>query len=282
MNKKRGSFASNVKPLYYRFHIVYIMKDQGFSETEKDDTGESDCKSTVLHRVHYELMPYNNSLKVSIRSPHPLCIVPDVRSTIESVKSRRYPGITYSECILCPECVLKSLQPPATFDFDSFHDGACSKGHIVGSTEDMLDGKLSSTAIVHSAVAQAGRIVGEVLQDCICPKLFVVLPINLQSVSLKDLFVYSYLRDGFAVHLLCEYPEKPHSVDSPGFRVGKPKEFFEKYGNRVCKVLRAISTLSAPFKAAAQLSLTTARLEPQLALVPPLPITNSSLFSKVI
>jgi hypothetical protein len=111
----------------------------------------------------------------------------------------------------------------------------------------MLDGKHSSTAIV----AQAERIVGEVLLDCICPKLFVVLPINLQSVSLKDLFVYSCLRDGFAVHLLCEYPEKPHSVDSPGFRVGKPKEFFEKYGNRVCKVLRAISTLSAPFKAAA-------------------------------
>ena len=100
---------------------------------------------------------------------------------------------------------------------------------------------------------QARRVVGETLEDYYCPKLFVVLPINMEGLSFKDRFVYSYLRDGYAVHLLCECPDQWHFVDSPGFRIGKPKLFFEKYGNRVCKVLRMISKLGAPLRTASAL-----------------------------
>jgi hypothetical protein len=261
-NEESGSFAGNVQPLYYRFHIVYILKEREFRDIGKDKclkivSGENECikaqKPKVLHRVHYELMPHNNSLKVAIRGPCPRSIIPHVRSMIETVKSRRYRGITYFERLLCPECVMKKARHPATFVLDAHHDGVCSKGHEVGNTEDILDGKLSSSTIVPLAVQRAGKVVGETLQDHFCPKLFVVLPINLESVSLKDRFVFSYLRDGFAVHLLCECPDQWHFIDSPGFRIGKPKEFFEKYGSRVCKVLRVISSLSIPLKAASTL-----------------------------
>ena len=54
------------------------------------------------------------------------------------------------------------------------------------------------------------------------------------------------MRDGYAVHLLYECPDQWHFLDSPGFRTGKPKEFFAKHGNWVCKMLRMISKLGAP------------------------------------
>ena len=94
------------------------------------------------------------------------------------------------------------------------------------------------------------EVVGETLEDHHCPRLFVVLPINLEGLSFKDRFVYSYLRDGYAVHLLCECPDQWHFIDSPGFRVGRPKEFFGKYGSRVCKLLRIVSKLGTPLQIA--------------------------------
>ena len=145
---------------------------------------------------------------------------------------------------------MKKVHDPSCFDFDYSCEGFCPKGHCVGSLQDILSGKLSSAIVVPSVVGQSGRIVGETLEDHFCPKLFAVLPINLKGLSLKDRFVYSYIKDGYAVHLLCECPGEWHFVASPGFRVGKPKEFFEKYGKRVCTLLRVISALGAPFRIA--------------------------------
>ena len=113
VNKKHLSFASNVQPLYYRFHIVYITKDRSLCAKHKENfmksmtessSNENPINPAVLHTVHYELMPYNNSLKVTIRGPFPCCIVPDIRATVSYVQSCRYPGITYNEHLLCPEC----------------------------------------------------------------------------------------------------------------------------------------------------------------------------------
>jgi len=167
---------------------------------------------------------------------------------IKTVKTQQYPGITYKEKLICPECELKRLPKPSTFDIkdDTIQgatEGLCSQSHHVGSSNDLLAGKLGTYIkdLVTSTVAQTGKIMGETLADHVCPKLFVVLPINLDSLSLKERFVYSFVRDGYAVHLVCECPDQWHFVSSPGFRVGKPKEFFEKYGGRVCKLLRVIS-----------------------------------------
>ena len=250
VNRRRYSFATNVEPLYYRFHIVYITKDripcgsheEGSMSTITENTNNQDSQNVkLLHAVHYELLPHKNALKVTARGPFPCCIVRVIRDTVASVQVSRYPGITYEEHILCPECELKKVHNPAKFYFHKSHDGACCKGHRVGSTKDLLCGKYDS-GILMSSVTQVGRIVIDALEDHYCPKLFVVLPINKESLSFKDFVVYSTLKDGFAFHLLCECPDQWHFVDSPGFRLNKTKnEFFAKYGTRACKVLRLIS-----------------------------------------
>ena len=255
VNKMRESFASNVEPLYYRFHIVYITKDQAkcashqevsmSATTENTSMGNSqDIK--VLHAVHYELLPHKYSLKATVRGPFPCLVVPVIRRTVDSVKSCSYPGITYKEHILCPECELRKVQDPAKFETHKSHDGACSKGHRIENTEDLLCGKFDSGIPMSLVATQVGRVVIKALEDHYCPKLFVVLPINMESLSLNDFLVYSILRDGYAVHLLCECPDQWHFVGSPGFRLDKAKdEFFAKYGARACKVLRMISKLGS-------------------------------------
>ena len=261
VNKKRESFASNVQPLYYRFHIVYITKEQGlctYHEMERGSIGacgessesERSQVRTVLHTVHFKLVPHTNSLKAAVRGPHPCCMLSDIRAMVDSVGSSRFPGIAITDAIVCPECELQKSHTLRTFDCVSPHDGVCAKGHKVRTTQDLLAGNLSPAVVIPSAVATIGRAAGTTLDDKYCPKLFVVLPINLEGLSFKDRFVYSHLRDGYAVHLLCESPSQWHFVDSPGFRIGKPKEFFEKYGGRVCKLLRVIAALQGPLQAA--------------------------------
>ena len=274
INKTRGSFASNVRPLYYRFHILYITKDHNMYPTHKEqfmttrkesDANADSANETVTHRIHYELMPYNNSLKVTIRGKFLCSVMSQIRTMVASVQQRRYPGITYKEHLLCPECELKRVRSPGkfelkkvsnprTFDVHKAHDGFCSKRHKIGSTEDIVSGKLNSLTLIPLLAGQASRVVGETLEEQYCPKLFVVLPINLQGLSIIDRFVYSYIRDRYALHLLCECPHQWHFVDSPGFRIGKPKEFFEKHGSRVCKVLRVIAKMKTPFEAASSVA----------------------------
>lgn len=175
---------------------------------------------------------------------------------ITNVTSQRYPGITYKERLICPTCEVKRLPKPSTFDIQEATGGFCSKGHKIGRTDELLAGNLDTSIIVTSTVGQFGRVMGETLDDHYCPKLFVVLPINLDSLPLKYRFVYSYIRDGYAVRLLCECPDRWHFVSSPGFRVGKPKEFFAKYGSRVCKLLRVFSALGTPLKMASAVDAT--------------------------
>jgi len=172
--------------------------------------------------------------------------VSDIKSLIETVQSQRYAGITYKEGIICPKCEIKRADNPCTLNFEEATGWFCPKGHKVDTQDELLAGKIDAPP----AFIQPDRKIVEAIDDHSCPKLFVVLPINKKSlgISLKDRLVYSLIRDGYAVHLICECPGQWHFVSSPGFRVGKPKEFFRKYGGRVCKLIRVISAVGAPFK----------------------------------
>ncbi|KAK3753603.1 hypothetical protein QZH41_004182 [Actinostola sp. cb2023] len=156
--------------------------------------------------------------------------------------------------LICPICEMKKVRIPATFRSvdSSIHEGVCKEGwHKIGTINDILRGKYSPGDFVASELHQATRIGGEIPKDQICPKLFIVLPINNECLSFKDRLDHTYLRDGYAVHLLCECPDQWHFVDSPGFRIGKPKEFFEKYGKHLYRVVRTIAKLGAPLRVAA-------------------------------
>ena len=263
--KKRLSFPSNIKPVYYRFHVVYLTKTRGVCSIHEELMNTTDEVSDVqvsgkpksstledLHRVYLEVTPHNNTLKVVVRGLQPCCVMSEIQDIVADVHLTRHKGVEYLEYVVCPQCELNRVRNPARFALSSVIEPVCSRGHALGCRVGILTGNSCKPSQATSPeLARLGRIVGDTLEDHYCPKLFVVLPIQTQSMSLKDRIVYSYLRDGFALHLLCECPGQWHFIDSPGFRISKPKEFFEVHGTRVCKLLKVISVLQGPMIAAA-------------------------------
>ena len=205
-----------------------------------------------LHRVYLEVTPHKNTLKVAVRGLQPCCVMSEIQAIVAEVCRTRHKGIEHLEYVVCPQCDLNRVRNPALLDLSSVTEPVCPKGHALGSPVQILTGNCcKSSQATSPELARLGRMVGETLKDHYCPKLFVVLPIQTDSMSLKDRIVYSYLRDGFAVHLLCECPGQWHLIDSPGFRIGNPKEFFEVHGTRVCMLLKVISLIGRPLAAAA-------------------------------
>ena len=258
--RKRLSYPSNIKPVYYRFHVVFLTKTCGLcshhEEAKASDVQSESSFSTFpeVHRVYLEVIPHNNTLKVIVRSAQPCCVMCEIQDIVSEVNHTRYKGISYTEYIVCPQCELNRVKNSARFELNSVKEPVCSRGHVLGSARDILTGKAGKPAnSTAPELKRLGRIVGETLEDHYCPKLFVVLPIQTDSLSLKERFVYTYLRDGFAVHLLCECPGQWHFVDSPGFRLSRPNEFFEVHGSRICKILKVISALQGGMNAAARL-----------------------------
>ena len=263
--KKRLSFPSNVKPVYYRYHVVYLTRTRGVCSIHEELANTTDEVADVqgldepksltlgdLHRVYLEVTPHNNTLKVVVRGLQPCCVMSEIQDIVADVHLTRHKGVEYLEYVVCPQCELNRVRNPARFALSSVIEPVCSRGHALGCRVGILTGNSCKPSQATSPeLARLGRIVGDTLEDHYCPKLFVVLPIQTQSMSIKDRIVYSYLRDGFALHLLCECPGQWHFIDSPGFRISKPKEFFEVHGTRVCKLLKVISVLQGPMIAAA-------------------------------
>ena len=80
-----------------------------------------------------------------------------------------------------------------------------------------------------------------------CPKLFIMLPVNKDGVSFdKDhkLFASSLVFDGYAAHMLCEFPDGYHLTRSPGYRLRQPKDFAAKFGSHAITVLRMFSHMA--------------------------------------
>ena len=243
-------------------HLLQLKEDhrksfesvESFSSVDNFSMDKNNiCVEDVLprndrHRVHFELVPHQSSIQIVIRGKRPCCLVSETLDMIGYVKTTKYPGLERDNYILCPICVLKGHHKPAKF---LMHHGTletdpvCDKGHDLIDWQTVLMGKCSW----RPSVTSEGLI--QNLHDTECPKLFAVLPINLESVQLREFLVLSYLREGFAVHLLCEYPEAWHFMKTPGYRLSKPKEFMEKYGKRVYKILKMLSSLEQPLRIAA-------------------------------
>jgi len=126
----------------------------------------------------------------------------------------------------------------------------CHNGHVTGSSAHLLCGILSdsclSTAIVAiSPGSRSHRYTSDV--DADCPRLFVLLPVNADGLTFdSDLRVLTstVVQDGFAVHLLCEFPDGYHLTSEPGYRLRRPREFVERYGSHVAVVLGLLAVLA--------------------------------------
>ena len=90
------------------------------------------------------------------------------------------------------------------------------------------------------------------LADRLCPRLFVILPINPHALSWKEFFVHSFMKDGYALHLLCESPQRwGHFTGAPGYPISVLKPFLRRYGPHIVQLLGFLSFLcsvSSPLK----------------------------------
>ena len=185
------------------------------------------------HLVHMELLYQCNGIMFTVRGQSPCCIA---TSTRQMIKSAAGENTSMSLSILCPECVA----------FDAFgisrlvikpgmpgRDVRCEAGHDLG----------TQTAVLRGELKFEPRPVPEqmpVEDQRRCPRLFVVLPINRKASVFSRLVPHSLLRDGYAVHFLCELPSQWHFQSFPGFRLKDLQKFIEKYGGRAYKLLELL------------------------------------------
>ena len=223
-----------------------------FLVTLSDDieTNVADLKPAIKssrHRIHLELLPHKKSITISIRGSNPCCLAPETIDLLNRVRLIRYEGINLSFYVMCPVCVRKSFHDPEKFSRSDMekHEPVCKKGHDLISWDSVMIGKCD-----YVAKLTAEKILLN-LAESECPKLFVMIPVNLHSVGLKEFYTLTYLKEGYSIHLLCEYPDCWHFLSSPGYRLNRPKDFVKRYGKRLQTVLRVISKLEIPARLAA-------------------------------
>ena len=131
----------------------------------------------------------------------------------------------------------------------------CHNGHVTGSSTDLLCGILSdsylSTAVAPEVVTMSAgprsrRHSSDV--DADCPRLFILLPVKKDGLTLDDdlrILTSTVVYDGYAVHLLCEFPDGYHLTSAPGYRLRRPREFIERYAHHLNVVLALLTSLAA-------------------------------------
>lgn len=208
------------------------------------------------HRIHIELFPHTKTIILSIRGPTPCCVAPETIDILNRIRLTRYNAISMDFYVLCPYCVRKSVRSPAKFSLQDIenHDPVCRYGHDLKTWQNVLTGKCD-----YQPVLTAERVIST-LNDNDCPHLFLMIPVNLHSVGLREFYTLTYLKEGFSVHLLCEYPDCWHFLSSPGYRLTRPKEFVKKYGRRLQTLLRVLSKLEVPARLAGLVSETGANI----------------------
>ena len=253
INKGKDKFVTMTKPLYLANHIVYITEETPAACGLCVSHSCQDLSSTEVprHRVHLELRAYCLSLDTTVRGPRPCCMMESLNSKIRGLLQTVNVGVKSS--LVCPKCVAIFKDPPFLFAEENLRVVAatCGYGHDLGTWDHVLSGRCVIPVDVDHVLGK----LEERLEDRHCPRLFTLLPINKEGLPFKEFLVHSLLKDGYEVHLLCECPGEWHFLRSPGYRISKPKAFVRKYGKRVYEVLKLVSHLETPLKAAAYVSL---------------------------
>jgi len=173
-------------------------------------------------------------------------------------------ALTHSTPAYFVQCPSSATRQARNRDYLYVSCRLCRNGHVTGSSTDLLRGILAaesyqSPASVSAAAAEVGlgvtasasgsrphrRHVVDVDTDC--PRLFVVLPVSSDPLTLNDelrISTSTVLYDGYALHLLCEFPDGYHLTSAPGYRLRRPRQFIERYAGHVDVVLRLLATLA--------------------------------------
>ncbi|XP_066932395.1 uncharacterized protein [Clytia hemisphaerica] len=217
-----------------------------FSDFNEVVLDESESKPNFRHRIHFELLPHLKCIVISIRGPKPCCLAPETIDLLNRVRLTRYNSVHTEFFFYCPICIKKGMQNPSKFTLSELNDSVpiCEKGH------DSKDWKNVQTGVCEYDYKLTNRQLMSTLNDFDCPKLFLMMPVNLHGVGFREFYTLSYLKEGYSVHLLCEYPDCWHFLTTPGYRITRPREFVKKYGRRLQTMLRVLSKFEIPARIA--------------------------------
>ena len=216
------------KPRYFCNRILY--------ETSEEPRGCRNCAATPSghhgkHRVHIELIHHEDAVMVTVRGPRPCCIASRLLDTIKSIAGE---NVTIKLSLICPQCVVGQVDKPKFLKITQRHQVSCDSGHRVGLVSDLLQGKIKFD------LQPPVELKSHPLGDIHCPRLFVMLPVNKEALSYLEYIQYTILKDGFAVHFLCEQKGEWHFLSKPGFPLRRVKWFVKAYGGRAFKMLEKI------------------------------------------
>ena len=243
VDRTKEDFHPGCTAFFSANHVVYFPKNRPRRQCPYHERFNSkESIRTGVHRVHTELLHYERRLAVTVRGRRPCCFMQEIDAMIRSTAKKNV-SITIS--VACSKCLIRDGKLEPIYETKDCLDTMCANKHILGEWEDVLEGKLHDWKVSDQITHLEER-----MEDKVCPKFFLMLPVNRKALSLSNR-IYSLLKDGWAVHLLCEYRRGSHLTNSPGLRLLKPKEFVKKHGQRAYQVLNAISKLGVPLSAAA-------------------------------
>ena len=217
------------KPRYFCNRILY--------ETSEDPRRCGNCDATPSehhgkhHRVHVELIHQNNAVMVTVRGPRPCCIASRLCDTINSIAGE---NVTVQLSLICPQCVVGQVDKPKSLKTTQQHQLSCDNGHRVGLVSDLFQGNMKFD------LQPPEEVRCDLVDNTHCPRLFVILPVNKEALSYLEYIHYTILKDGFAVHCLCEQPGEWHFLSEPGFPLRRVERFVEVYGGRAFMMLKKI------------------------------------------
>ena len=216
------------------------------SPREKDDPN-------LYHKIHIELIPHRRNICITVRGVLPCCMMKKIGKLLNKAVSK-YEGLGTIELntLICPGCHMQKNPQPHRFNVKRVHEEVkkgekliCSNAHVLPEPGKLLVGVIHDSCVPNPTVRPKNS--RDLYDYSGCPKLPLILPVNKGGLSFDNnfkLFVSSLLFDGYAIHLLCEFPDGYHLTNAPGYRLKKPKEFMDAFGPLVYSVLHLIQHMS--------------------------------------
>ena len=216
--------------------------------TEKA-TPSDDVKNVLVHQVHFEMIPHRRTILLTVRGVFCCCMMKQAGTLLNKV-AQTYEGLGSVELdtVVCPGCQMQRHPDPHKWNANlllaEYKKGEriiCVNAHVIPDAKALLCGNVSESCLPNATVRP--KSARDKFDFTGCPKLFIPLPVNKDGLSFdKDLrlFVSSLVFDGYAAHLLCEFPDGYHITRAPGYRLKNPKDFMRSYGSHCLSVLRLL------------------------------------------
>lgn len=254
-------------PVFLSHHIVFFTALDVGGCDDCQCAGSVSLEDDILHKVHVEVDPRLQTMKVTARGPKPCCVVKavlgflqlhlnDIEDTFDdwiyqgsvndcsiscsvscvsmSTGETQDPRSFIEEreiYLLCPKCVLNRQARADRIPLRLISDrrkSICSRWHNLGSWTRALTGHY--TPPPHAPTTSSLSA----LPDYEHPRLVLVLPPSMNA-SHKEWYLHSRIKflEGFEVHFLCEYTGYWHLTDEPGFRLCQSQNFVRRVGNQL-------------------------------------------------